>query len=66
MILHIVLASRASGCLLDTNYPKITPQDTKILWEVIFLNVNFKHIIDVFPPQYNSHDIVQWYHDFNE
>ena len=40
--------SELAGRLLDTQTQKITPQYTQIIWEVFFLDVNFKHVIEVF------------------
>ena len=36
---------------------KITPQDTKNVGGVVSSNVNFKDEIEIFPFQYNSHNI---------
>ena len=55
---NIVLARRASVRHLRPKPSKITTQDTNIFVQVISENVNFKHIIEVFPPKYNSHDNV--------
>ena len=52
---RIFLASRASGCHLDTKTPKITLQDTQILGRVVLKNVIFKLIIEYISPQFKCH-----------
>ena len=42
------------GVVCTPKTPKITHQANQILGEVIFFKVNFKHIIEVFQPQFNS------------
>ena len=59
----IVLASRGLGVFWIPKPSKITPQDTPTISVSHFLKCqfqNFKHILvmEVFLPQYNSHDIV--------
>ena len=47
-------------------YPQQSHLRTPTFWDVISQNVNFKHTIEVFPPQYNSNDIMrnfdEWKH----
>ena len=51
-----VLASRASGYHLDTQKSQKSPFRTpKNCCEEFLKNVNFKHVIGLFPPQYNSY-----------
>ena len=55
----IFLASRASEHHLDTQTLKNHPSDAQIILRVLSLNVNFRHIIELFLPQCSSHDIVR-------
>ena len=63
-ICNIVLASQQ---VVWVSFWHPNPQKshlrTPIIFQLeIFLNVNFKHIIEFFPPQYNFYDIAKAYY----